>query len=120
MDFLLAFTLFAIMAAAIIAAVIVRSTRRAATAAITRHFKAAEYILTHHQPPPQWQTPPWRKRLFSQSPRQNTPADMLDRLDELIRFFEHSPFFEDEWTRQQLLTQLDQERQNWEVSLPLE
>lgn len=120
MDFLLAFTLFAIIAAVIIAAVIVRSTRRAAAAAITRHFKAAEYILAHHQPPPSWQTPPWRKRLFSQSPRPTANADMLTRLDELIRFFEHSPFFEDEWTRQQLLTQLDQERQNWEISLPLE
>ena len=119
MDFLLAFILFAIIAAALVAFVMIRSTRRAAAAAISRHFKAAEYILAHHQPPPTWQTPLWRKRLFSQSPRQNT-ADMLARLDELIRFFEHSPFFEDEWTRQQLLTQLDQERQNWEVSLPLE
>ena len=120
MDFLLAFTLFAIIAAAIIATVIVRSTRYAAAAAITRHFKAAEYILAHHQPPPSWQALPWRKRLFSQPPRQNTPADMLARLDELIQFFEHSPFFEDEWTRQQLLTQLAQERQNWGKSLPLE
>ena len=120
MDFLLVFTLFAIIAAALVAFVMIRSTRRAAAAAISRHFKAAEYILEHHQPPPTWQTPPWRKRLFSPSPRQNTNADKLARLDELIRFFEHSPFFEDEWTRQQLLTQLGQERQNWEVSLPLE
>ena len=120
MDLLFAFALFAIIAAALVAFVMIRSTRRTAAAAITRHFKAAEYILEHHQPPPAWQTVPWRKRLFSQSPRQNTHADLLARLDELIRFFEHSPFFEDEWTRQQLLTQLDQERQNWEFSLPLE
>ncbi len=42
---------------------------------------------------------------------------MMARLDELIQFFEHSAFFEDEWTRQQLLAQLDEERRNWEVSL---
>lgn len=114
MDLLLAFILTSIFAAAVIARVIVWSTHQASSAAITRYFKSAEYILQHHQPPPTWYAVPWRKRLLGQSP---PAADMMARLDELIRFFEHSAFFEDEWTRQQLLAQLDEERRNWEVSL---
>ena len=114
MDLLLAFILASMIAAAVIARVMVWSTHQASSVAITRYFKSAEYILQHHQPPPAWHAVSWRKRVFGQSP---SGADMMARLDELIRFFEHSAFFEDEWTRQQLLAQLDEERRNWEVSL---
>ena len=120
MDLLLAFILSAVIAAGLVVFVIISSTRRAASKAITRHFKSAEYILAHHQPPPEWTAVPWRKRLLGQSPRQTTDGEIMARLDELIVFFEHSPFFEDEWTRQQLLQQLDDERRQWGKSLPAE
>lgn len=116
MDLLLAFILASIIAAVLVARVIIWSSHRASSAAITRYFKAAEYILEHHQPPPEWYAVPRRKRLLGQSSRQVTDADIMAALDDLIRFFEHSTFFEDEWTRQQLLDQLNKERENWQVS----
>ncbi len=116
MDLLLAFILASIIAAVLVARVIIWSSHRASSMAITRYFKAAEYILEYHQPPPEWQSAPQRKRLLGQSSRQSTDADIMAALDDLIRFFEHSTFFEDEWTRQQLLDQLNKERENWQVS----
>ena len=120
MDLLLIFILASILAAVLVASVIIWSTHRASSAAVTRHFKSAEYILEHHRPPPEWYAVPWQKKLLGPSPRQVAGADIMAGLDELIRFFEHSAFFEDEWTRQQLLAQLEKERQNWEVSLLVE
>ncbi len=98
MDFLALFVLVSIMGAASVALVIVWTTNRSAASAITRHFKASEYILETGEPPPNWRG----KR-----------ADPLERLDELILFFEGCSFFEDEFARKQLLLQLAEVREKW-------
>ena len=38
----------------------------------------------------------------------------MARFDDLVRFFERCRFFEDEWTRQQMLAQLATIRENWQ------
>ena len=98
MDFLALFVVVSIMGAGLVALVIVWTTNRTAARAITRHFQASEYILDTGEPPPSWSG----KR-----------ADPVKRLDELIVFFEHCSFFEDEFAREQLLMQLEEVRENW-------
>ena len=98
MDFLALFVVVSILGAGMVALVIVWTTNRAAKSAITRHFQASEYILETGEPPPSWRG----KR-----------ADPVQRLDELILFFEHCSFFEDDFAREQLLLQLEDTRENW-------
>ena len=61
MDFLALFIVASILGAALVAWVIVWTTKRASDAAITRHFKASEYILETGEPPPNWLAPPFWK-----------------------------------------------------------
>ena len=111
MDLLLAFGLAAIIGASAIAVVIVWSTQRAAGAAITKYFQASEYILETGKPPPEWLK---QTRRFPLPIRSTvTPAQLIAKLDELTRFFQHCRFFEDEWTRAQMLAQLEAVRQDW-------
>ncbi len=114
MDILGAFCLASLLGAALIAFVIHWSTNQAAAGAITRHFKASEFILETGQPPPEWYRAPAWKRLLRAAPATATSADMLARLDELIQFFEQCSFFEDEWAREQLLAQLAATRATWQ------
>lgn len=100
--------------------------RRVSHLAITRQFQAAEFILEHHAPPPDWRRPPGPVSRIRQafrpdskhapSPDATSPAKhrLLERLDKVIAFFETSPFFEDEETRRELLTQLNNERAAWQ------
>ena len=118
MDFLLAFVIASLIGAGAVAAVILWASNHSAATAITRHFKASEYILEHHQPPPEWLQPAWHRRLIGKS-QPPTKAALLARLDALIRFFENSGFYENEWTREQLLSQLAAEREHWQDSLRL-
>ena len=111
MDLLLAFGLAAIVGAAAIAVVIVWSTQRAAGLAITTRFQAGEYILDTGDPPPRWLK---RRRRFPLPTRSaSAPAELIAKLDDLIRFFQHCRFFEDEWAREQTLAQLAAIRQDW-------
>ena len=98
MDFLVIFVIVSIMGAALVALVIVWTTNRSAASAITRHFKASEYILETGEPPPSWR---------------GRRADPLQRLDKLMRFYEGCNFFEDEFAREQLLLQLQAVREKW-------
>jgi hypothetical protein len=78
---------------------------------VTDHFRAAEFILETHQIPAEWAR---RGRGF----RSMSKAVPLTRLDELIRFFETCPFFEDEDARTDLLAQLRAERDVWAAKPP--
>jgi hypothetical protein len=49
-----------------------------------------------------------------EKPETRTKTRVLKRLDELIDFFETSPFFQDEESRDVLLEQLSLERASWE------
>lgn len=113
MDLLALFIVASAIGAGIVAWVIVWTTNRASESAITRYFKASEYILETSQPPPVWRAPPRWKRLLRAAPETANEESMLRRLDELIRFFEHSSFYEDEFAREQHLTQLEGIRQAW-------
>ena len=119
MDLLLFFIIAALGGAALVAIVILRSTDRASHNAITRYFKASEFILEHHRPPPEWiMTAPggW---LRARSIRPVGKSDVMARLDELIDFFENCSFFEDEFAREELLLQLRAEREDWQNKLQL-
>ena len=113
MDFLLFFVVASLGGAALVAFVIVRSTDRASHKAITSYFKASEFILEHHRPPPEWITTAPGGWLRARSIRPVGKNDVMARLDDLIDFFENSTFFEDEFAREQLLLKLRQEREDW-------
>lgn len=113
MDLLLLFILAAIAGTAAVGGVILWSTQRAASAAITSYFKASEYILDTREPPPEWLAKPKRRLMTRTERSHDSKADLLGRLDDLIRFFEGCQFFEDAWTREQMLAQLAAIREDW-------
>ena len=113
MDLLALFMVASVIGAGLVAWVIVWTTNRAAESAITRYFKASEYILDTGDPPPAWYAVPLWKRLLGAAPAAASDKTLVIRLDDLIRFFEHSSFYEDEFAREQHLTQLKGIRQAW-------
>ncbi len=113
MDLLAVFVLASLLGAFMIARVILWTTNRAAHTAVTRYFKASEHILETGAPPPEWLAPRLRRRIFSAAPAEATHDELLERLDDLFRFFEHCSFFEDDWAREQMLSQLTAIRQRW-------
>ena len=113
MDLLALFIVASVIGAVLVAWVILWTTKRASDSAITRYFRASEYILETGQPPPDWLTAPWWKRLLGAAPKPAAEETALARLEELIRFFEHCSFYEDEFAREQHLSQLEGVRQAW-------
>lgn len=113
MDLLALFIIASFVGAGLVAWVIVWTTNRAAESAVTRYFKASEYILDTGEPPPEWYAQPIWKRLLGAAPASASDERLLIRLDELIRFFEGCSFYEDEFAREQHLTQLEGIRQAW-------
>ncbi len=116
MDLLAIFTLASLIGAFMLVRVIFWTTNRAAESAVTQYFRASEHILETGEPPPEWLVPPFRRRLFSRAPAAATPEEIHGRFKELLRFFENCSFFEDEWTREQLLSQLKAVREKWTAS----
>lgn len=116
MDLLAIFALASLIGAFMLVRVILWTTNRAAESAVTQYFKASEHILETGEPPPEWLIPPVRKRLFSAAPATVTPDEILERFNDLLRFFEQCSFFEDEWAREQLLSQLQAVRAKWTTS----
>lgn len=113
MDLLAVFVVASVIGAGMVAWVIIWTANRATASAITRHFKASEHILETGKPPPDWlATPIWR-RLRGKAFRSTSEAAVLARLDELIRFFEGCSFYEDDFAREQHLSQLERVRQTW-------
>lgn len=113
MDLLGFFIIASAIGAGLVVWVIVWTTSRASESAITRYFKASEYILDTGNPPPEWYAVPIWKRLPGAAPAKASEERILTRLDELIRFFEGCSFYEDEFAREQHLSQLEGVRQAW-------
>lgn len=114
MDILILFTLAALAGAAAIVGIILWSTQRAASSAITRYFKAGEYILATGKPPPDWLAKSRRRRLRLSGASAISHSELMKRFDEMVRFFEHCRFFEDERAREQMLAQLATIRERWQ------
>lgn len=113
MDLLAAFFVASIIGAATVAWVIYWTTNRASASAITQYFKASEHILETGKPPPDWLVAPVWKRLLGKPSGAESETRALYRLEELIRFFEHCSFYEDEFAREEHLAQLESLRQAW-------
>ena len=95
-------------------------TNKSVGAAITQRFQEAEFILEHHQAPKSWAKRQnifaalmQRTSLSAQYGAANTKEAVMLRLDQLIAYFETSPFVQNEETRTLLLSQLAQEREQW-------
>ena len=114
MDLLALFIVASLIGGGMVAWVAIWTTNRASNAAITRHFKASEYILETKKPPPEWLKAPAWKRLLALSPFSAGDEPVIARLDELIRFFEHCSFYEDEFAREQHLSQLARVKKAWQ------
>ena len=114
MDLLAAFIVASLIGAGMVAWVIIWTTNRASASAVTVHFKASEYILETGKPPPEWLALPLWKRLLGKASKSAGDGRALARLDELIRFFEHCSFYEDEFVREQHLSQLEGVRRAWQ------
>ena len=65
-------------------------------------------------PPPEWLKAPAWKRLLGIQRFSAAEEPVMARLDELIRFFEHCSFYEDEFARDQHLSQLEGVRRAWQ------
>ena len=117
MDLLGLFIVVSVLGAGLVAWVIIWTTNRASESAITRHFKASEHILETGQPPPGWLRRPAWKRLVRSAPASTSQESVLARLDELIRFFEHCSFYEDDFAREAHLSRLDELRNAWRAGL---
>ena len=114
MDLLALFIVASLIAGAMVAWVAIWTTNRASNAAITRHFKASEYILETGKPPPDWLRTPLWKRPLAMLPFSAADKTVTARLDQLIRFFEHCSFYEDEFAREQHLSQLEGVKSAWQ------
>lgn len=129
----LLFTTILIMAISmvVVAKFMMWLAEKGANVAITERFQDAEFILAHHHAPDSWQQPrsfftklmqgpisdPWYRRLRqaiqSDQNDDNSRDPLLQRLDNLIDFFETCPFFQDESSREIMLDQLWNVREKW-------
>jgi hypothetical protein len=114
---LLTIALFAAAVFAITVGFLIVYTRRVADVALTAQFRAGETIV-NGRIPDRWVAQINRRitnrgvaRLFR---RDITGVELaLDKIDKLYRFYENSPFFEDEKARDLLLEQLQETRERW-------
>jgi hypothetical protein len=107
---------FALFVAAVLAIVgfLVVYTRRVTNVALTDQFRAGETIVDGRIPD-QWVAQINRRLAFPRFLRRDVSGTewALDKIDKLYRFYEKSPFFENEKTRQLLLEQLRETRERW-------
>jgi hypothetical protein len=102
---------------AIIVAFLIMYMRRVTDMALTEQFRAAESIVSGHIPD-QWIAQINRRIAIRRATRLfhhevNGIELVLDKINNLYRFFENSPFIENEKTRQLLLEQLRETRERW-------
>ena len=100
-------------------------TDKTSHASLTERFKDAEFILNEHCVPEHWlrATPLFTRimqgRFFRELRVQDTKTSLLSKLDSLISYFETAPFFASEEVRNLMLEQLQQEREQWQIELPI-
>jgi hypothetical protein len=109
--------LFLATAFAVVTLLLTLYVRRVADVALTDQFRAAETIV-NGRVPDQWVVQinrriAWESRLplFRRGVSRTELA--LAKIDKLYRFYERSPFFENEEARELLLTQLRETRERW-------
>jgi hypothetical protein len=107
---------FGLFVAAILAIVgfLAAYTRRVANVALTDQFRAGETIV-NGRIPDQWVAQINRRLASPRFLRRDASGTelALEKIDKLYRFYEKSPFFENEKTRQLLLEQLRETRERW-------
>lgn len=131
MFYLLTAILTIAISMALVAQFMMWLVQKMTTITITQRFQDAEYILAHHQPPSHWYRPrsPFvrfmqganagnvimrlRHALAAERGDVHRQDRLVARLDDLIDFFETCPFFQDEGSRDILLGQLWDERDDW-------
>jgi hypothetical protein len=88
--------------------------RRVADVVLTDQFRAAETIVDGRIPD-QWVAQINRRLASPRFLRRDISGTelALDKIDKLYRFYENSPFFENEKTRDLLLEQLQETRERW-------
>jgi hypothetical protein len=111
---LLAFALSVAAVFAIIVGFLVAYTRRVANVALTDQFRAGETIVDGRIPD-QWVVQINRRLAFPRVLHRDISGTelALDKIDKLYRFYEKSPFFENEKARELLLEQLQETRERW-------
>jgi hypothetical protein len=109
---LVAFALSIAAAFAIIVGFLTVYVRRVAGVALTDQFRAAETIVNGRLPI-KWVAQINRRLASPRFLRRDVTGTelALDKIDKLARFYEKSPFFEDEQARELLLTQLQETRE---------
>jgi hypothetical protein len=111
---LLTIALFAAAVFAITVGFLIVYTRRVADVALTGQFRAGETIV-NGRIPDRW-VAQINRRLTSLRFLRRVASGTelaLDKIDKLYRFYEKSPFFENERTRDLLLEQLRETRERW-------
>lgn len=114
---LVASVLFLAVAFAIIARLLTVYMRWVADGALTDQFRAAETIV-NGRIPDQWVVQinrriAWRRRMRLLRRDVSGTELALAKIDKLYRFYENSPFFENEEARELLLIQLRETRERW-------
>jgi hypothetical protein len=111
---LLTFVLSVAAVFAIIVGFLIAYTRRVADVALTDQFRAGETIV-NGRIPDQWVAQINRRLASPRFLRRDVSGTelALDKIDKLYRFYEQSPFFENEKTRDLLLEQLRETRERW-------
>ena len=124
--------LYLLLSVAVMAVTILGTTlfmmwlsERSANASLTERFKDAETVVNEGRVPASWLG---RSSLFGAfmqgrlgrafAPQGADKTRLLERLDDLILFFETCPFFDSEASRDALLDALWLERDRWEADLP--
>ena len=82
---------------------------RWASAFVGRRMEDAEFILHTGLIPHRWLHGPWPVRT-------NRKRDALHRLDRLVKYYERTPFVENETVRRSLISRLDAVLDTWETS----
>lgn len=106
--------LFLATAFAVVTLLLTLYMRRVADVALTDQFRAGETIVDGRIPD-QWVVQINRRLAFPRVLRRDISGTelALDKIDKLYRFYEKSPFFENEKARELLLEQLQETRERW-------
>jgi hypothetical protein len=114
---MIGYVLFVAAAFPVVMLLVAVYMRRVADVALTDQFRAAE-TMVDGRVPDQWvlqinRRIAWGSRLPLCRRGVSGMELLLAKIDKLYRFYERSPFFENEGARELLLTQLRETRERW-------